>query len=205
MSTTHASVAEVGGRRALIDAAVAAIEEDGLAGLSLRSIARRAKVSHATPAHHFGDKAGLFSAVALEGFATLQAAMVEARETARSQGPTQQLQALGVAYVRFATEHRAYFEVMFRPELVRRDDPDVLRAGVATFEMLRGAVQAASDEGYGPGIDVDQLALAAWSLVHGVVQLTEHGVLGKIGFPVDAVELTTALTRLMSQAINPGR
>jgi len=37
------------GRRALIDATVAAIEEEGLAGVSLRGIARRAAVSHAAP------------------------------------------------------------------------------------------------------------------------------------------------------------
>ena len=45
-------------RRAVLAAAVEAITESGPAGLSLRDLARRAGVSHAAPAHHFGDKAG---------------------------------------------------------------------------------------------------------------------------------------------------
>src|SRR6266496_3683288 len=54
-------------RQALLDAAVATLDEVGADGLSLREVARRAGVSHAAPAHHFTDKAGLLTAVATEG------------------------------------------------------------------------------------------------------------------------------------------
>src|SRR5438093_9265114 len=46
-------------REAVLEAAVAEIEALGPARLSMREIARRAGVSHAAPAHHFGDKAGI--------------------------------------------------------------------------------------------------------------------------------------------------
>ncbi|HMG40177.1 MAG TPA: TetR/AcrR family transcriptional regulator [Acidimicrobiales bacterium] len=190
-----------GGRQALIDATVAAIEEDGLAGVSLRAITRRAAVSHAAPAHHFGDKAGLFTAVAVEGFRDLEGRLTEALRAAREQGPAERLQALGVAYVTFATSHRAHFEVMFRPELLRPDDPELLRAGLATFALLRDAVQSAQDDGFGQGWNVDELALAAWALVHGIVQLTTYGVLGQFGLPVTPVALTASLTRFVSDVI----
>ena len=62
-------------RRALIDAAVGVIEHEGLAALSLRDLARRVGVSHAAPVHHFGDKAGLLTAVAAEGFSKLADAL----------------------------------------------------------------------------------------------------------------------------------
>ena len=55
-------------RQALLDAAVAEVEAVGPAALSLREIARRAGVSHGAPAHHFGDKAGVFTAIATEAF-----------------------------------------------------------------------------------------------------------------------------------------
>jgi AcrR family transcriptional regulator len=45
--------------RALLDAADKIIEEEGLESFTLRSCARRAGVSHAAPAHHFKDRAGL--------------------------------------------------------------------------------------------------------------------------------------------------
>ena len=96
-------------RRALLAAAVEMIAEAGPAALSLRALARRTGVSHAAPAHHFGDKAGLLTAVAAEGYRLLAAALRDAYERTGS------FLEVGVAYVRFALEHQPYFEVMFRP------------------------------------------------------------------------------------------
>src|SRR5438034_4736660 len=103
-------------RRTLVDEALTAIGRDGPAGLSLRDLARRTGVSHAAPAHHFGDKAGLLTAVAADGFRRLAATLRETYEA------TESFLEVGVAYVRFAVTHRAHFEVMFRPELYHPDD-----------------------------------------------------------------------------------
>src|SRR6266702_4843210 len=65
-------------RRVLLQAAVEAILESGPATVSLRDLARRAGVSHAAPAYHFGDKAGLLTAVAADGFWRLADALREA-------------------------------------------------------------------------------------------------------------------------------
>jgi AcrR family transcriptional regulator len=108
--------------RVLLDTAVQAIAEVGPAAVSLRDLARRAGVSHAAPAYHFGDKAGLLTAVAADGFERLTATLREAYQTTGS------FLEVGVAYVRFAVTHRAHFEVMFRPELYRTDDPKLVRA-----------------------------------------------------------------------------
>ena len=79
--------------RALLAAAAEAIAEFGPAALSLRDLARRAGVSHAAPTHHFGDKAGLLTALAVEGFDLLAAAPTAAGDD---------LLDVGVAYVDFA-------------------------------------------------------------------------------------------------------
>ena len=55
-------------RRGLLRAAAEAIAENGVAAVSMRDLARRAGVSHAAPTHHFGDKSGLLTAFAAEGF-----------------------------------------------------------------------------------------------------------------------------------------
>ncbi|MGQ4421455.1 TetR/AcrR family transcriptional regulator, partial [Streptomyces violaceoruber] len=55
-------------RRSVLSAALEVIRSDGVAAISLRDLARRAEVSHAAPAHHFKDKAGLLTAIATEGF-----------------------------------------------------------------------------------------------------------------------------------------
>ncbi|WP_344487292.1 TetR/AcrR family transcriptional regulator [Glycomyces endophyticus] len=151
-------------RRALIDAAVEAVGETGPSALSLRAVAKRAGVSHAAPAHHFGDKAGLLTAVAAEGFDRFADALE------RAWTATGDFDAVGAAYVRFAIDHRAHFEIMFRPELLHMDDPDLVRASVRSREALhRGS---GTD---GPDAAFNARALAAWSLAHGFAELLLAG------------------------------
>jgi hypothetical protein len=73
-----------------------------------------------------------------------------------------------VAYVRFAVTHRAHFEVMFRPELYRTDDPELVRARDAARALLYPPAAEAANEG---GADDVRAAVAAWSLVHGLATL----------------------------------
>src|SRR5215469_3043551 len=87
-------------RATLLRAAVEAIGDAGPAATSLREVARRAGVSHAAAAYHFGDKAGLLTAVAVQGYHLLAQELRGARDADRS------LLEMGVAYVRFAVRHR---------------------------------------------------------------------------------------------------
>ncbi|MDL4776503.1 TetR/AcrR family transcriptional regulator [Actinomadura xylanilytica] len=151
-------------RRVIVDAAVQAISESGPAGWSLRELARRAGVSHAAPAHHFGDKTGLLTVVAAEGFALFADELEAAGEDFLK---------VGMAYVRFATEHRTHFEVMFRPELYRADDPGLGAARDRADEILaRGARTLPG------GRDGEETAaIAAWSIAHGFASLWLSGAL----------------------------
>jgi AcrR family transcriptional regulator len=152
-------------RRAAIDVAVEAIGEEGVANLSLRDVARRLGVSHAAPTHHFGDKAGLLTAVAAEGYRRLAAALRDAWTRTGS------FLEVGVAYVRFAVEERAYFAVMYQPDLYRPDDPEVVAARAEAAAMLYPRVPVDA------GRDRRRLeaGVAAWSLVHGVATLFLSG------------------------------
>lgn len=152
-------------RHAAIQEAVRAIDEDGLGALSLREVARRLGVSHAAPTHHFGDKAGLLTAVAAEGYRLL------AEDLRRAYERTGEFLEVGVAYVRFATRHRAYFEVMFRPELYHEDDPELTEARKQSSSMLYGPLEGDS----GSGRQVQEAGVAAWSLVHGLATLYLNG------------------------------
>jgi AcrR family transcriptional regulator len=147
-------------REALVAEAVRAIAADGPTALSLRELARRAGVSHAAPHHHFKDKTGLLTAVAAEGFRRLAD---DLRQVYRDTGSFLEV---GVAYVHFAIEQRPYFEVMFRPDLYRREDPELAAASERARAMLYGPV-----EGLTNGEDVSRGAIAAWALVHGLATL----------------------------------
>jgi hypothetical protein len=70
--------------------------------------------------------------------------------------------------------HRGYFEVMFRPYLYRSDDPKLVLAKNAAFDILYGSART-SLTSHRPGPvtddDVRGLALAGWSLAHGFATL----------------------------------
>jgi AcrR family transcriptional regulator len=148
-------------KAALTRAAVEVVAEVGPAEMSVREVARRAGVTHAAATYHFGDKAGLLTAVAVEGYHLLAD---ELRRAERERGSFLEV---GVAYVRFAVTHRAHFEVMYRPELYRADDPVLRDARAATAMILYGTAHG-SDEQIAAGV-------AAWSLVHGLATLWVNG------------------------------
>lgn len=160
-------------RRAVLAAALELIAEDGPARLSMRALARRVGVSHAAPAHHFGDKTGVLTAVAAEGFDLLADAIARV-------DPPGDLVESGVAYVLFATRHRAHFDVMFRSDLQHADDPELRRAQERAERALGGSVAGvtAARRGADPAL----AAVTAWSFAHGFANLWLQGVLpGELG------------------------
>src|SRR5277367_6555328 len=67
---------------ALIDAALALLDETQDWAFSLREVARRAGVSHNAPYKHFPEKRDLLAAVAARGFEALAERMAAARDGA---------------------------------------------------------------------------------------------------------------------------
>ncbi|MFF0054437.1 TetR/AcrR family transcriptional regulator [Streptomyces microflavus] len=172
-------------RRAILSAALDAIAAEGPAALSLRDLARRGGVSHAAPAHHFKDRAGLLTAVAAEGYALFADALAGAPD----------LRERGVAYVRFAATHPAHFQVMFQPDLYRADDPDLLSAQARATDALRAGVADLPPGGRG---EDDRLAgVAAWSLAHGFATLLLSGNLSDALEGRDPEEAFRSLTGLI--------
>ena len=93
-------------RNAFLTAAATTIESEGPGALSLRSLATSLGVSHTAPRHHFGSRKGVLTALAVQGFDRLEAALLAAGDSFLD---------LGVAYVEFAAAHRGHFAVMFSP------------------------------------------------------------------------------------------
>ncbi|TDK95359.1 TetR/AcrR family transcriptional regulator [Mycobacterium paragordonae] len=154
--------------RAGIDGAVEEVESVGVAAVSMRRIARRAGVSHAALSYRFGDKAGIFTAVATEGFRLAAAAI-----GSKASGPNGFVHG-GQAYIAFALTHRGYFEVMFRPNLYRGDDAQLAEARAAAFGVLYGSARASLEAHRGGPVSDDEvrgLVLAGWSTSHGFATL----------------------------------
>jgi AcrR family transcriptional regulator len=167
-------------RRALFEVLAAAVLELGPAAVSLRDLARRAGVSHSAPSHHFGDKRGLLTAFAADGHRLLARALEETSEATGGD-----FAELGLGYIRFALEHRAHFEVMFQPELLRRDDPELVEAARESSAHLRaGAAGEPASSATGDG---EAVMIGAWSLVHGFATLWLTGNIPTRLGPPDAL------------------
>ena len=165
--------------QSLLAAVAAIIRERGVGGVSLREAARRVGVSHAAPAHHFRDKAGLLAAFAAQGFRRLTEQMEQARLGAPADRPAERLQAVGIAYVHFAAANAEHFRVMFRPDIVRADDPDLQVCSEGAFQVLTTAVGDCQRVGLAASANPRNFAVAAWSLVHGLATLWVDGPLGR--------------------------
>jgi|SRR5665213_2599043 len=160
-------------RDALLEAAERVLERDGLAGLTLRAVAREAGVSHAAPTHHFGDLTGLVSELAAIGFRQFNAAMAAAGAAA---GDTliEKALARAKAYVGYAQAHPGMYGLMFRTERLDMSRPSLHEAAEASFAGLAEAIGASRHEQiHERALSLDQAAaiVRAWSLVHGFTML----------------------------------
>ena len=128
-------------RHAMIEAAEAVLAEKGIAGFTLRECARRAGVSPAAPAHHFGNIAGLLTVIATLGFDDLSDAM-EAAAAAASAAGESRLAAIGRAYLETAIARPGRFRVVFGRRELHKDDPELQRAGARAFGILVNETRA---------------------------------------------------------------
>lgn len=145
----------------MLEAALQVIAEKGAGNFTLREVARRAGVSHNAPYRHFADKDQLLAAVAEQGFAELDAAMLEAGR--REKSALGRLKRAGLAYVEFALRRPEHFTVMF--------DAALPKVNEQAFASLVALVKDCQDAGALPAGDALREALRAWSMVHGVAKL----------------------------------
>lgn len=143
------------------------VSEKGPSGFSLREVARRAGVSHAAPAHHFGDAQGMLTAVATEGFATLADEMSAAAEGVDD--AVERLHRTGAAYVRVAMQHPGHMALMLS-DLTCNDDPDFLAESGRAYDILVRVITMIRDQ-LNPDLDVDTAATFCWASIQGLVIL----------------------------------
>jgi AcrR family transcriptional regulator len=120
-------------------------------------------LSRQAPYNHFDDKEALLAELARTGFERLAAAVAEGGK------PTDEiaLERAADAYIRSAQSAPAMFRLMFSRELVDLARfPEAAAAGAASFGNLAAIIAA-----FAPPERVEELSLAAWSLVHGYASL----------------------------------
>ena len=149
-------------REALIKAGIRLLRKEGLSRLTLRRCAAAVGVSHAAPAHHFGDMNGLLTAIAVRGFEALSKAMIEEPE-GKPVDAYSRLEARCNGYLRFALENEALFLLMFSTEELNFDNPELEKQSHIAQAVLRDSC-APFKHGAAGSLGTEMMI---WSLVHG--------------------------------------
>lgn len=181
-------------RKALLEAAEAELIEKGVGGFSLRACARRAGVSHAAPAHHFGNAEGLMAELAIDAFGRM-AEIMRAEMAMTDRGSREYMVAMARGYLRFALRNTGLFQLMFRLQEATHTDDRVREAGQVAFALAAEAVGAyykVSDLSVDP--EVAPRVVGLWGMAHGLADLA---IATQFGPPDEALDNLEAVLELI--------
>lgn len=183
-------------REAMVEAATLLAHEVGPHQVTVSEAARRAGVSSGAPFRHFPDRTALMTAVAEEAMRRFKVEVDTALAAARDDPPLEQLRALGVAFLHWATRSPSHFKVISDRALIDFEGSEVLVGLNAEIqgqmEAILLAARAAGQIQDGPLAD---LQLGARAMVYGLARMAVDGQLPQWGVGAEEVEmrLTTAL------------
>jgi AcrR family transcriptional regulator len=189
----------------ILCAACELIEENNIASLSLREIAKKVGVSHTAPYRHFKDKESLLAGIACVGFKELAKQLADAFEL-HHDDPAAQLQEAAHGYVQRAISSPQCTQLMFSGILPCDDTyPELVASGDAAFDALKMIIEEGQTKGVFKKGDIEILALATWSGIHGLALILIGGNLPEIlSISVDIRQLTDAVTTTMLEGLKAG-
>jgi AcrR family transcriptional regulator len=155
-------------RAALIEGGLELIERKGFHALTLREIGKQLGVSRSAAYRHFKDKDALLSAISEAGFVEF-GNIVEAARKDAGEGFAAQMDAMALAYHRFANEHPAKFEVMFAAAVEPGGAAEA--GGGRNLRILEETIRDAQRTGEVRPGEPNLMARVIWALVHGASML----------------------------------
>lgn len=192
-------------RRELIEAAVARLENDSVASLSLRKLAAEVGVSHNAPYMHFPNRDALLAAIAQHGFQQLREALIASGvlQPSDTNAAWQERLIDGCrAYVSFGTRHPNLFQVMFM-EHDYEAFPDTVVDSLAALQTLTDILNDGQARGVLRKGDANEFATLIWSLLHGVAVLCASRRQTPMPFgPQNPDELTSSFMENLLAGLN---
>lgn len=181
-------------RQQILEAAREMFVEQGYEATTMRAIADRIEYTPTAIYHHFRNKEALMAELCALDFRALQAAF---QRIGRIPDPVERLRRCGRAYVEFGLKHPMQYQLMFmtRKPAGVLDGLRSLDPSEDAYEFLRQtcAEVVASGRVRPEYSDADQLALMAWSALHGLLSLT---IVKQGEEKVEAVDPRTTAVRI---------
>jgi AcrR family transcriptional regulator len=164
-------------KNALIQAGIAILAEEGVGGLSLRKVARKAGVSHSAPYAHFADKQNLIAAIASDGHKRIFERFEKIQQR-HSEAPLLQLTAGAWAYVDFGLTTPDHYKITFSGAIQdEHSHSEFMEYSQRNMQILRTTVERCRNAKLFTNNDVDPelQAVSVWGMLHGLVLLIVQG------------------------------
>jgi AcrR family transcriptional regulator len=153
---------------ALLNAAEAVLDRDGVAGVTIRAVAQQASVSPMSVYNRFESKDGLIAALAMRALAQLG----EAIDVPDDGDAVDRLRRSCLRYRDFAICHYARYSLIFGAGSPLQDkSSEVADASRAVFGVLIELLRAIDPDGQQH--DRTEDAQAVWSAIHGAVMIEQ--------------------------------
>jgi len=172
-------------REAIIEAAEAVMEENGLDQFTMDEVAEKAEVSKGALYLHFKNKSALILAVCLKGSSLLNSKM--SKILTKDCSGLEMIRMIGESYLQFVSEHRVYFNAFIHYENVQdreflsnssyaKQCEESTREAMAfvTRALQIGMQDGSINSSYNP----KELAIMIWASSRGIVQLAHFQGVG---------------------------
>ena len=176
-------------RSLILEESMKLFTEEGFSKVSVRKIAERIQYSPTTLYLYFKDKNEILFFCCESGFKKM---LEQNIALALISDPIERLHQMGVNYLNFGLENPEYYDLMFIQEAPMSALIDMgagWSSGDQALEALKMIVQDAMDKGLLVPAKVETVAMAVWSMVHGLVSLAIRRRLDKL-VPAEDVEKT---------------
>lgn len=162
----------------LLEEATRMIGEQGVDGISMRSLAERVGVSRTAAYHHFKDKNALLCAIAEQGFEKWQTHFAQLMRE-QSGDMNGWLKAFVRSYLDLSWEHPEEYDLMFGRPVWKNGEPteSLKSASFACFQDYVDLIRSWQGKGkLSKDIDCLRLAQVSWSMLHGMSRLLNDGI-----------------------------
>lgn len=153
---------------ALLEAAQAVLDREGLSAVSVRTVASEAGVAPMGVYSRFENKEGLLVALAVRAFDALRAVVDVGEGT---EDPLQRLRLSCRAYRTFALRHPEQYYLMFSGVKTLAAPSPAAKHGTAVLQVLVDTIDSAVQRGILSAAEPVEAAQMIWNAIHGAVSL----------------------------------
>jgi AcrR family transcriptional regulator len=172
-------------RQLILDHSMKLFVEEGFSHVSMRKIAERIQYSPTTLYLYFKDKNEILFHCCESGFKLMLTANIS---LSLISNPIDRLHQMGKNYLQFGLEYPEFYDLMFIQEapmdrLIQMGEG--WSSGDQSLNALKIIIQDGMDQGLIVPAKVETVAMAVWSMVHGLVSLAIRKRLDKLVSPAD--------------------